>query len=306
MGRASRAPEALAVPRDPSGFAPFPSLPAAAAERVDGWLHATHIEPVSAVEWQCSDRWSLGPRRVNDSMWFWIEDGSGWGRVGARGGRFRLQPEDLMLIPKDTEHVLRQDEGVAMHLFSVHFQAWVFGSINLLDLLGFPPYARGDGDGFFERAMKRLAREYALKAPGWREAMSAEVLRVLLHILRHNGLDFRLPGALGEGLPRLLPALEFIDANLTDSQMHIRDLSQRVFLSEVQFRKLFKRVTGAAPVQFIRRRRIDHACRLLVTTEMSVEQTALASGFNDVPYFCRVFKTLIGASPGRYRSGERI
>jgi len=74
----------------------------------------------------------------------------------------------------------------------------------------------------------------------------------------------------------------------------------------VQFRKLFKRVTGLNPVRFIQRRRVERACVMLRTTTLSIEQIAEACGFSDPPFFFRIFRLWTGTSPNQYRSAERI
>jgi len=300
----------LAVPRDPRGFEPFPELPPGPPATLAQWLEGLRIHPISAVEWQVSERWELGPRVLNDSMWFWFETGAATGYVGPAESapRFRIGPGDLMLIPQGTEHHIKQDQGVAMHLICIHFHAQVFEGINILDLLGFPPLAQAALGAPFAEASRKLAREFAVKAPGWRSAMALHIREVLLYIVRHCGKDFHAPGA-GEAhaeLPRLLPALEYLDRNLAQPGLSVGALAKQVFLSEVQFRKLFRRVTGAAPVQFIQRRRIESACQMLRGSELSLEEIAEACGFADVPFFSRVFKHWTKTTPARYREAESV
>lgn len=296
--------------REPQHYKPFPELPPGPLATLALWLEATRIHPGSALEWQCSEEWEILPRRVNDSMWFWIERGHGWGRVGLEGERqpFRIRSGDLVLIAQGEEHAIRQDRGVAMRLFAVHFHAQVFEGVNLLDLLGFPAHLPGTPPAPFGEVSRRLAREWALKAPGWRASMAAEILTLLLYVVRHHGQNFRAPGA-GQAhalLPRLLPAFEHLDRNLHDPGLRVGDLARRLFLSEVQFRKLFRRVTGRSPVRFMQRRRIERACALLHGSELSVEQIAEACGFRDVPFFYRVFRQWAKSTPASFRKAEGL
>ena len=53
---------------------------------------------------------------------------------------------------------------------------------------------------------------------------------------------------------------------------------------------------------YIIRKRLKHACMLLSTTDNSIIEFALDSGFENVPYFNRTFKKHIGIMPGEYRS----
>jgi AraC-like DNA-binding protein len=301
----------LAVQREAQSFPAFPAPPPADPLQLANWLEATAVRAVSGVEWFCSERWALGPRVVNDSMWFYIVAGTGWGRVGAEGAapRFDLGPGDLMLIPQGSEHIVRQDPGMAMHLFAVHFHAQVFEGVKLLELLGFPHHLpKAAGTDLLREVSERVTREFNFRAPGWRASMSAEIQRALFFIVREHGARFTPPGAgrHARELPRLLPAFEWLEQNLEDPGLSVRALAQRVHVSEVQFRKLFKRATGLSPVRFIQRRRVERAGNLLRETELSLEQVAEESGFSDSAFFCRVFKAWTKYTPGSYRKALSV
>ena len=50
--------------------------------------------------------------------------------------------------------------------------------------------------------------------------------------------------------------------------------------------------------------RIEESRRLLLNTDYSLADIAVAVGFTDQSYFCKVFRNLVGLSPGRFRSGS--
>lgn len=308
MARIRSEREHLAAPRRAGSFTPFAELPHTTGDSIGRWLDAVEIEPISATEWRCTERWELGPRVVPDSMWFYFITGQGWGSVGAGGRRFKIQPGDLMLIPQGAEHVVRQAAGSAMHLYAVHFHARVFGGINLLDLLGFPAHLPRREVAPYGPANERVAREHALRAPGWRRAMGAEISGVLMQMVRHEGRRFRGPGG-GEAhaeLPRLLPALEWIERNLDDPGLKVAGIARQLHVSEVQARKLFRRVIGTSPIRFVQRRRIDLACQLLRASGLPIEQIAEQCGFSESPFFFRVFKKWTGTTPRAYRDGQGL
>jgi AraC family transcriptional regulator len=63
------------------------------------------------------------------------------------------------------------------------------------------------------------------------------------------------------------------------------------------FRRHFRCTAG----EFVRRRRIDWACRCLHDTELSLAEIALAAGFADQSHFTRTFKRVVGVTPAVYR-----
>jgi AraC-like DNA-binding protein len=293
----------LDTPREYETFEAFPQAPDVPGEQLDQWLNALRVQPISAVEWNWAPGWAVGPRVVNDSMWFWFESGDGWGWTGSEKNRFEIKHGDLMLIRQGVPHMVGQNPGVRSHVYAVHFYAQIFGGVNLLELLGFPSHFPGTPVAPYKVASERLAREFAIRAPGWMPAMAADVLRVLFHMIRYHGSALHIPiGTEGNAeLLRLLPALELIEQNVGDPELAVGEMAGRVSLGEGQFRKLFRRVTGLSPVRFIQRQRIERAITLLLTTEMSIEHIAESCGFNDTPFFIRVFKARTGLSPSRYR-----
>ena len=71
-------------------------------------------------------------------------------------------------------------------------------------------------------------------------------------------------------------------------------------MSEVYFRKLFKKEYGIPPQKFIINLRIQNAIGLISTGYYSLTDVAFASGYNDYKYFSTEFKKIIGISPSKY------
>lgn len=284
-------------------FRPFPSLANVDSTQLHSWLSALQTTPISAIEWQWSEGWSVGPRVVNDSMWFWFSKGAGTAYVGGEKQTFKFGPGDLILIPQGAEHLIKPNPGSEVEVTAVHFYAKLYGGINLLQLLGFPALIRSTPNSPIPRVNRKLSREFAVKAPGWTTSLAGLIYEALLFMVRMHAMYFHVAGSgIGHGeLPRLLPTLEFLYKNLADVDLTIGQLARCTFLSESQFRRLFTRVIGTNPVHFIQQQRIDRACKLLRTTDCSIEQIAESCGFADTPFFVRVFKTWTGVSPRRYR-----
>lgn len=63
----------------------------------------------------------------------------------------------------------------------------------------------------------------------------------------------------------------------------------------------FRRHFRCTPGEYVRRRRIDWACRQLVDTDLPLAELALAAGFADQSHFGRTFKRQMGLTPAAYR-----
>ena len=96
-------------------------------------------------------------------------------------------------------------------------------------------------------------------------------------------------------------AMSMITADTRDSAS-VADLARQVGLSEVYFRKLFKLVTGASPSKFITDCRVKRAKELLFEDYLNLDEIAERCGFSSLSYFCRVFKSSTGMTPGEFRA----
>lgn len=63
----------------------------------------------------------------------------------------------------------------------------------------------------------------------------------------------------------------------------------------------FKQETGMTITDYINFRRISVAKQYLVTPKLAITDIALMSGFNDLNYFIRVFKKVVGETPSQFR-----
>lgn len=69
--------------------------------------------------------------------------------------------------------------------------------------------------------------------------------------------------------------------------------------------RLFKKVTGYSPKQYVVRRRIGKAQCYLIYTSLSVTEISSRVGYDDPNYFSHKFKKIIGMSPYIYRQKWR-
>ncbi|MFF6979754.1 helix-turn-helix domain-containing protein [Streptomyces sp. NPDC008343] len=81
----------------------------------------------------------------------------------------------------------------------------------------------------------------------------------------------------------------------------VRSLAEHVAISPSRFAHLFTQQLGQSPMRVLREARLQHAARLLESTDLSVERVAAASGFASPFHFNRVFRARYGRPPGAYR-----
>jgi AraC family transcriptional regulator, arabinose operon regulatory protein len=71
------------------------------------------------------------------------------------------------------------------------------------------------------------------------------------------------------------------------------------------FIRLFRQVEGVPPGLYFNRRKMHHACSLLIDPNLQIQKIAELVGFSDPLYFSKAFKKIIGTSPAAYRRLNR-
>lgn len=259
-----------------------------------------NIEAVSATWFECSEKWSLGPRRANDSYWTWIISGRGKLRLGDDHTEYMLGERDFILFPQYYLHSLKPEPGTAMSMINVHFHARLYGIIDMLSYYNLAGVYKDKENGLFEFNSREAAREYCLKPTGWQRGLTARIELVILDLLRRQKSLSAAGGEISQ-LSRLQPLLAMIESGLADPDLSVKDMASEMDVSEVYLRVLFRRQLGISPIKYLRRRRIDRACTLLRETVMPIRLIAGECGFREVQFFHRVFRDIIGITPGNYR-----
>lgn len=86
-----------------------------------------------------------------------------------------------------------------------------------------------------------------------------------------------------------------------DSDITVHSLADRLNLSNEYFSRLFKSETGMTPQSMIIKYRIEKACTLLRSTNLSVSEIAQCVGLHDQRYFSKLFRQNVNCTPSEYR-----
>lgn len=95
-------------------------------------------------------------------------------------------------------------------------------------------------------------------------------------------------------------ALAFIASNFA-SPLTLEQVANEVHLNPSYFSSIFKKSCGSSFKEYLNLVRIEESKRLLSNTDYSIIDIAIAVGFEDQSYFCKVFKKYTGLTPTGYR-----
>ena len=102
---------------------------------------------------------------------------------------------------------------------------------------------------------------------------------------------------------RMERTLHYINSHYTE-KISLEDAASYAALSPAYFSKIFKEEMNCSFTIYINKIRIDHAKTLLRTTPCTLIEISGLVGFEDQSYFSRVFKSIAGISPGKYRENS--
>jgi len=103
---------------------------------------------------------------------------------------------------------------------------------------------------------------------------------------------------------RAVEAALWLEAH-SGEETSLEALAREAGLSAFHFLRVFSKVLGVTPHQYLLRTRLRRAARLLAEGERPVTEVALDVGFADLSNFVRSFRRAAGVSPGGFRRAAR-
>ena len=97
-----------------------------------------------------------------------------------------------------------------------------------------------------------------------------------------------------------------IDEGFTRTDFSIASLCTDVGISHPHLLRLFKEKYNITIIKYLNLKRIEYACNLLLTTDLSVKSVAFSSGFSDELHFMKTFKKHMGVSALKYRNEKNF
>lgn len=130
--------------------------------------------------------------------------------------------------------------------------------------------------------------------------LEALVLMVLLRAAREP-MDEHMNAVIDPlHMKSIEPSLLYVSENYRQ-EIRVREMARACAMSESYFRKVFTRLIGLSPLEYVNRHRIHRAMHLLHVTGDSVQHIALACGFPSVATFSRNFIRYVGQNPSSWR-----
>jgi AraC family transcriptional regulator len=162
------------------------------------------------------------------------------------------------------------------------------------------------GDQRLDALLAEFAVELAADEPGKEIVMRALVEQVLVHILRNysqprlsDQLELSRVGLVDRRIRR---SVELMHTQL-DQDLTLKALAAASYLSPFHFARLFKKLTGSTPHNYLAGIRASRAQLLLADTELSVTEVGAQVGYLSASHFTKAFRLATGTTPREFRKG---
>jgi AraC-like DNA-binding protein/mannose-6-phosphate isomerase-like protein (cupin superfamily) len=237
----------------------------------------------------------------------WVAFGNGY--LELEHTEHRLKQDDFLIIPAHKPHRFRDDpkHPLALVMFCVSESALNAGDRSRLACLWTEvlskrgegvPFAAGSSFGHSNliSSFRQALLEQNQSMSGWEVAVEAGLMNVLLESLRIK------TGRRSSASVSRTDALEGVIAYLKTHPYEsptVQDMAGKCGYSARRFSDLFREHTGMTFNLFLNQNRINYACQRLTQTG-HIQYACHEAGFQDPAYFYRVFRKIMGMTPGQY------
>ena len=153
----------------------------------------------------------------------------------------------------------------------------------------------------FQWLFLQMVRELQAKRQGYEEILRLNLRHLCLLIGRHRTEEHTADAKI---LGEIESAVRFFNACYYHN-FDIKEYAKQHWMTPHWFAQNFKQATGVSPKQYIIALRMANAKHLLDNTSDTIAQIAAAVGYENTPYFHRLFHKQTGMTPLEYRHRPR-
>ena len=233
-----------------------------------------------------------------DNIIIYCLRGKGWYTV--KDKRYEVRPNQFFIIPATQEQIsYGSDENDAWTIYWIHFSGTTINTFNKSFDIGLFDGPRQislneKGIELWDSMYKNLEMGYG------KENISKANL-----CLYHFVSSFLFPEKNVNEKKKdeedlIIKTIAYMKTKLA-AKITLEDLAVMNDLSTSHFSLLFRKATSMSPLDYFIHLKLQHACLLLITSEVKIKNIAADLGYDDPYYFSRLFKKHMKISPLQYR-----
>ncbi|WP_323127882.1 AraC family transcriptional regulator [Marinobacter salinisoli] len=234
----------------------------------------------------------------SDNLLIYCTEGKAFLSVG--GEPYTVGAGDLLLLPAGAEHRYTADPDNPWTIHWVHYTGPL--AEDFRHYMGFAGTTRIRHLGRQPRLLVDFNGLLSVRQTGFRTAG-------LIHAAnRLRQLMTAIPLTIDDASQRRSEELDTIHNYMRehlDERLSLEQLAELTGLSPAHFATRYRQQTGTSPIQHFLHLKVERACQLLDSTDVSFAEISRRLGYDDAYYFSRLFKKVMGQSPRDYRHTAR-
>ena len=216
------------------------------------------------------------------------------------------QAMDLVLVGENTPHhwVSSQFQKFnPQQAYVIQFQANIFQSIRECEVFldFFKKAKRGIYFSDIGIEVVALVRAFEEAKPIKRIALLLELIEQLMlhpHQQLLSSIDFL--NAIRNSDARFEKVNHLITTKL-DQKISLAEIAESCHMTPQSFCRWFKKRTGSTFISYLNTIKVETGCQMLMHTSLSIQEISFQSGFETASHFNRIFKSLKGSTPSKFR-----
>ena len=260
---------------------------------------------------------------VNQYVLIYCVDGSGFYVVDNK--RYEVKKNQYFILPAHKSHEYGADKGKGWTIYWVHFQgiaapAYAEGAATP-QTINVTMHSRiGDRINIFEEILTTLHFGEGIEDLRYATSLLCHFLASMRYLGQFRrakaGASYaqakpsdlavsdaahsRQPFTNNTSLDIVEQAIHYMRENI-ENRITMDEVLRYVGYSQSHFSTVFKNKMGVSPLSYFNRLKVEHACYLLKTTDLKVNQICYKVGIEDSLYFSRLFSKVMGMSPTKYK-----
>ncbi|PCJ62659.1 MAG: hypothetical protein COA79_03840 [Planctomycetota bacterium] len=260
------------------------------------------IQITSCLNYEIFSNWKIIDRVLDDDFFFFIEEGKIKAQI--ENQTYIFKSNEFVIIPQGIQSTLTI-EGDLKKLKVITLHGYIHNHWNypILNKLTHHHFKLPETEDFFTK-LSYLTSLMTINKNMASITGNALISQLFLHLIQSKQIT-EFPKIKLDS--RVEKSLDYINQQF-EKDLTVTDLAKVCRLSEVRLRKIFKLSLGISPKNYIAQFRINQACKLLKTTQLSIKEISFKTGFNDEHYFHLSFKKQTKKTPTEYRNfaGQEI
>ena len=278
-------------------------------------VHGAPFFPIATYKWYGSDENNLMLEYHWHNEWEFFQITEGCTQFIVNGSKMVLSAGDMAFILGGHMHMCISADGQPYKYKAVVFnpiiiqqlpddivesnyiQPLMSGALQIPSFMTSEP-GRSEVTAVFDKLFNMVSTK-----PQLYEMFSKAYLLEIIVTWLNQGLSYQPSESniqTNNYAKSLKQIISYISANYS-SHINVEMLSEMASLSVGHFTRVFSMFTSVTPMQYVINIRLDRASKLLLETNKKLLNISMETGFNNLSYFNRAFKSHFSCTPSQYR-----